>query len=191
MGDVATTERNRNALRSRRLIRDAYIALELSGRKAHYTVADICREADINRSTFYAHYDNFEDMRDKLFQQYLDGFAVWLRAALADEFLRDPLPHLTTLGDYVEQNRSLLSAFLLGGVRSESGYGFGMAVREALLPVLGKVSTRRLLRFDLICSALTSVYFTWFVGSYGDLSLAEVNEAAARVIAASDPVERK
>ena len=155
------------------------------------TVSALISAADVNRSTFYAHYDNFEDMRDKLFQQYLDGFAVWLRAALADEFLRDPLPHLTTLGDYVEQNRSLLSAFLLGGVRSESGYGFGMAVREALLPVLGKVSTRRLLLLDLICSALTSVYFTWFVGSYGELSLAEVNEAAARVIAASDPTERK
>lgn len=68
------------------------------------------------------------------------------------------------------------------GTRDDSGYGFGMAVRGTLLPVLGEVDTHHLLRFDLICSALTSVYFTWFVGSYEGTTLAEVNEAMAAVI---------
>ena len=179
---MAQVQRNRNALRSQRLIKEAYVSLTLGRTKERYTVSDICRMADINRSTFYAHYDNIDDLEEKLFQAYLEGIAAWLGDALAKGFREDPLPHLTRLGDYIEENRPLFQAFMVNGVRDDSGYGFGMAVRAALLPVLGDVSMRRLIRFDLICSALTSVYFTWLVGSYEGIALVEVNEEMAEVI---------
>ena len=176
---MTDTKRNRNALRSQRLIREAFVSLVLDQHELKPTVAQICHVADVNRSTFYAHYDNLEDLEDKLFRTYLDGYADWLRKALQKDFPSNPLPQLTTLGNYIEQNRRLMEAFMALGTRDDSGYGFGMAIRGTLLPVLGKVDTHRLLRFDLICSALTSVYFTWFVGSYDGLTLDEVNEAAA------------
>lgn len=179
---VEKTERNRNALRSQRFIREAFISLVLDKNEHRPTVAQICRLADVNRSTFYAHYDNLEDLEDKLFKAYLDGYAEWLRVALQKDFLNNPLPQLTVLGRYIEDNRRLLNALMARGVRDDSGYGFGMAMRATLLPVLGEVDKQRLLRFDLICSALTSVYFTWFIGSYEDTSLAEVNVAIAAVI---------
>jgi len=179
---MGNTERNRNALRSQRLIREAFVSVVLDQNERKPTVAQICRLADINRSTFYAHYDNLEDLEERLFEAYLDGYAEWLQRALQEDFLNNPLPQLTKLGRYIEENRRLLDAFMALGTRDDSGYGFGMAVRSALLPVLGKVDKRRLLRFDLICSALTSVYFTWFIGSYGDTTLAEVNAAMAAVI---------
>ena len=179
---MTDTRRNRNALRSQRLIRDAFVSLVLDRHECRPTVAQICQVADINRSTFYAHYDNLEDLEDKLFAAYLDGYADWLRKALQEDFLSKPLPQLTDLGNYIEKNRRLMDAFMALGTKDDSGYGFGMAVRGALLPVLGEVDTRRLLRFDLICSALTSVYFTWFVGAYEGITLAEVNEAMAAVI---------
>ena len=175
-------ERNRNALRSQRLIREALVSLVIDQHRLRPTVAELCREADVNRSTFYAHYDNLEDLIDKLFAAYLDGYASWLRDALEHDFLLDPLPQLTALGAYIEQNRRLLDAFMAMGTKNDSGYGFGMAMRTALLPVLGEVDARRLLRFDLITSALTSVYFTWYVGSYEGVSLEEVNEAMAAMI---------
>ncbi|MBP3893560.1 MAG: TetR/AcrR family transcriptional regulator [Atopobiaceae bacterium] len=174
--------RNRNALRSQRLIREAFVSLAIDQHRLKPTVADLCREADINRSTFYAHYDNIEDLTDKLFHQYLQGYADWLASALEEDFLSDPLPHLTRLGLYIEENRRLLQAFMAIGARDDSGYGFGMAVRGVLLPVMGDIDSHRLLRFDLICSALTSVYFTWFVGSYDGVTLDEVNRVMAGVI---------
>lgn len=176
------TERNRNALRSQRLIREAFISLVLDQNERRPTVAQICHLADVNRSTFYAHYDNFKDLEEKLFAVYLDGYKEWLRRALQEDFLGNPLPQLTRLGHYIEENRRLLNAFMTIGTRDDSGYGFGMAVRSALLPVLGEIDKQRLLRFDLICSALTSVYFTWFIGSYGDTTIDEVNAAMAAVI---------
>lgn len=179
---MAKAERNRNALRSQRLIREAFVTLVLDQHERRPTVAQICHLADINRSTFYAHYDNLEDLEDKLFKAYLDGFAEWLQKALQEDFLDSPLPQLTRLGRYIEENRRLMDAFMTIGIRDDNGYGFGMAMRAALLPALGEVDKQRLLRFDLICSALTSVYFTWFIGSYGETTLAEVNQAMAAVI---------
>ena len=179
---MAKTERNRNALRSQRLIREALVSLVLDQHERKPTVAQICRLADINRSTFYAHYDNLDDLEEKLLEAYLDGYAEWLRNALQEDFLGNPLPQLTRPGCYIEENRRLMDTFMAMGTRDDSGYGFGMAVRAALLPVLGEVDKQRLLHFDLICSALTSVYFTWFVGSYQDTTIDEVNAAMAVVI---------
>jgi len=80
-----------------------------------------------------------------------------------------------------------MEAFCAAGTRNGSSYGFGMAVRTALLPVLGDVDKHRLLRFDLICSALTSVYFTWFIGSYENMTLDEVNTEIVRIIRTESP----
>lgn len=93
-------ERNRNALRSQRLIRDAFVELVRERGKGRITVADVCRKADINRSTFYAHYDNVDDLQDKIYDETMAGFGEWLAGVLeegggsADAFLADPLPDL-------------------------------------------------------------------------------------------------
>ncbi|MBQ9733551.1 MAG: TetR family transcriptional regulator, partial [Clostridia bacterium] len=50
----------RSALRSRRLIRDAFLALMQENGSAKMTVTEIVRRADINRATFYAHYSDVQ-----------------------------------------------------------------------------------------------------------------------------------
>lgn len=59
---------------------------------------------------------------------------------------------------------------------------FGMDLRESLLSAVGPLEGERLLRFDLIAAALTNVYFTWYRGYYGDMSVEELNEHFARYI---------
>lgn len=56
----------RNSARSRRLICDAL--LELLGEKplGKITVTDIAKRADVNRGTFYLHYDNISDVISEL-----------------------------------------------------------------------------------------------------------------------------
>ena len=52
----------RSAIRSRQLIHDALAELLEEKSWDKITVADIVRRANINRGTFYAHYDNVPDV---------------------------------------------------------------------------------------------------------------------------------
>ena len=65
---VRGTERklNRNALRSKRLIRQAFISLIKRKPADRITITDIVNEANINRATFYAHYSCLKDLIDEI-----------------------------------------------------------------------------------------------------------------------------
>lgn len=61
---TGTTEQKMNRKRaySRRVIRDAFLEIAQTTLISDITVTDICRVADINRTTFYANYDNISDL---------------------------------------------------------------------------------------------------------------------------------
>lgn len=58
----------RSSLRSKKLITDALVALLDEKPLNRITVTDIVKKADINRGTFYAHYDNVSDVVTSMFQ---------------------------------------------------------------------------------------------------------------------------
>lgn len=179
-------ERNSNALRSQRLIRDAFVELVRERGTGRITVADVCRKADINRSTFYAHYDNVDDLQDKIYGETVAGFGQWLAGVIeagggsADSFLSDPLPDLQVLSQYFVEALDMMDVLV------DRVYlpvqSFGMDLRGSLLAAVGPLEGERLLRFDLIAAALTNVYYTWYAGHYGDMSVEELNEHFARYI---------
>lgn len=58
----------RSSLRSKKLITDALVELLDEKNLDKITVTDIVKKADINRGTFYAHYDNVSDVVTSIFQ---------------------------------------------------------------------------------------------------------------------------
>lgn len=58
----------RSSLRSKKLITDALVALLDEKTLDKITVTDIVKKADINRGTFYAHYENVNDVVTSIFQ---------------------------------------------------------------------------------------------------------------------------
>ena len=172
---MSDMERNRNALRSQRLIRDAFVELARERGRGRITVADVCRRADINRSTFYAHYDNVDDLQEKIYGDTLAGFGDWMAGVLeagggsVDAFLEDPLPDLKVLSDYFVEALNMMEV-LVGRVYLPA-QSFGMDLRKTLLGVAGPLEGEHLMRFDLIAAALTNVYYTWYDGHYGDILL--------------------
>lgn len=69
----------RSAIRSRRLIRQAFLELLREKAIEKITVTDIVNRADINRSTFYAHYPDVmglvEEMMEESVQRSIDMVA--------------------------------------------------------------------------------------------------------------------
>jgi len=63
----------RSAIRSRKLITDALADLLLQKPLDKITVSDIVRKAEINRGTFYAHYQDVPDVISHIIQQTFDS----------------------------------------------------------------------------------------------------------------------
>ena len=53
---------DRRVRKSKEAIKDAFTTLMNNGRLEEITVSRLCEEADINRSTFYLHYKNIDDL---------------------------------------------------------------------------------------------------------------------------------
>ncbi len=72
-------KRNRNALRSQRLIQNALLSLMQENDIDQITISDIVNRADINRGTFYAHYKNIPDVLEQIADDYIDRFDKYLK----------------------------------------------------------------------------------------------------------------
>lgn len=104
------TERkeNRSSRRSRRMIREAFEQL-LKERGFHkITVTDIVERADLNRSTFYAHYPDIygivDEMQEEVIQRNMELFGqIQYR-----NILQDPKPYLDCIAATMEENLELM-----------------------------------------------------------------------------------
>ena len=65
-------ENNKKRSRTKEHLKTALISL--CGKKAYYdiTIQEICRQAGLNRSTFYRYYETKDDMLREIEQEYID-----------------------------------------------------------------------------------------------------------------------
>jgi AcrR family transcriptional regulator len=95
----------RSAIRSRKLIKQAFVDL-LKGKDIDkITVIDIVNKADVNRGTFYAHYRCVVDVREQIENEILSA----LIAFLDDEYkqarmIENPLPFLANVARFLEKD---------------------------------------------------------------------------------------
>lgn len=98
----------RNAIRSKRLIRNAFIELLQAKTLDRITVTNIVEKAELNRGTFYAHYADI----NMLIQSIEDEIAQSLYDLLSDaenpNLIKDPLSMFLKISHYLEQNKELI-----------------------------------------------------------------------------------
>lgn len=94
----------KNALRSKRLIREAFIALIEEKNFAKVTVTDIVKRADINRGTFYAHYSDTRAIAQEMQEEVIEGLRGLLNEFRFDSFLLNPQPQLLKISLWLEQD---------------------------------------------------------------------------------------
>lgn len=81
---------------TRAAMRDALMDLLAERPLARISVKELCERADVNRSTFYAHYENI----DELLRDVEDDTIAWVKGAL-DDILSQPDP--AGIGQVVER----------------------------------------------------------------------------------------
>lgn len=93
---------DRRVRRTRELLTKALIALLQEKSLHEITVKELCDTADINRGTFYLHYNDINDMVEKLENDVLNRYELLLKRYVPSEIAQNPydiLYHLILLTD--------------------------------------------------------------------------------------------
>ena len=94
----------RSAIRSRRMIREAYTQLLKEKDLSRITVTDIVTRAYINRATFYAHYPDVRGVTEEIENEIIAKMLEVLDAFRYTSFFRNPAPLLLKLSRYLEED---------------------------------------------------------------------------------------
>jgi len=97
----------KSAIRSRKMIRLAFMELLKEKPFDKITVTDIVKKADINRSTFYAHYPDVFGLIEEIQSEVLDYTENVLEKISFENFMENPKPVLKGLVKIVEDNTEL------------------------------------------------------------------------------------
>ncbi len=102
----------RSAIRSKKMIRDAFIELLGSTAADKITVTDLAQKAGLNRGTFYAHYEDINALVQSIEDDITDSLYRLFSEAEYPRLLKDPLPMFMKLSDYLKQNKELITALM-------------------------------------------------------------------------------
>lgn len=106
--------------RTKKLLRQAMTRLMQEKDFQSITVTDVVREADINRGTFYAHYRDVYDLRERIESEMIADFRTMIDGIhVADNGSLHPI--FSRAVDYLEENREIVTALVhVGGT---DGFG--------------------------------------------------------------------
>lgn len=179
-------KKNRNALRSIRLLEEAYLELLSEKDAEKISVTDVTRRADLNRGTFYAHYDGIHDLESSLTEKLVQRLTVILEEVMDSSFLQNPRPILDRIGAFLIENSDLLHRLVFC---------------KKLLPVIALLEERLREQMiskltaeypdempfiffitDYVVGGMLHAYTSWLSGKEGDVTITEVNDALERLI---------
>lgn len=97
--------------RTRAAVFSAVLELMLEKDPNKITVIELCKKADINKSTFYLHYSSIDDCLKKCFQAVMNGVIEISKTVDYEQFKKDPKPFVDCFINEVAKNADYLSRF--------------------------------------------------------------------------------
>ena len=104
---MAERREYRSAIRSRRMIREAFIALLQEKPFGKITVTDVVNKADLNRSTFYAHYPDIQGIVEEIQDEIISRNIKLIQEIQYRNILKDPMPYLQSISGILNENITL------------------------------------------------------------------------------------
>ena len=182
----------RSAIRSRRLIRSAF--LELLREKAYekITVTDIVTRADINRSTFYAHYPDVRGLVEEIVGEAINHSTELADSLNIREFLEDPMPFLRELTSYGSDNKELYallcrSDFAQRQMEHLKHTLIDSALRSPAFPESIRSSPEFRIHISFFVGGVLSLYVMWLQGEL-DCSVEDITNQLSQLIQCTAPL---
>ena len=184
----------RNALRSKVMIRQAFIELLREKPLERITVVDIVGRSDLSRNTFYAHYQDVYAVLEEFQREALDSMSAALDEAVENRMFDDPEPFLRKIAEYIDADRDSFRVLLDAGRYDE----FLARVKDMLIRRIcenmdgtGIRDERGLLVFVEILAAGFVHLFEQYLRGESDLTSRDIVEETCRIFRAGMPIYRQ
>lgn len=184
---------NRNSRRSIRLLKEAFLRLLAEKPFDQITVSDVTREADLNRGTFYAHYDNIEGLLRATMEDITERVSLLMDQSLSADFLEDPMPVLSRIGDYLGSDRALhekiVSSTSVEPFINSLHEMFRKKIRERLRQDTSHPATKvDLVTIEYLASGVLGTYRSWLSGDFGDVPVESIDDYLCSLVRATGRV---
>ena len=176
----------RSALRSKRLIRQAFIELLQEKELEKITVTDVITRADINRGTFYAHYQDMRAVIEQIENEIIAKMLEVLGEFRFEHFFQNPLPLLLKVSRYIEEDQDFYRIL----INSKGSTQFLEKLKHIFVehmqtdpsvPESVKHSADFLVRIHFFAGGVVNLYQVWFRGET-DYSLNEMALVVSKMI---------
>ena len=184
--DMAEKKEYRSAIRSRRLIRAALLELLQEKKFEKITVTDIVKRADINRSTFYAHYPDVMGLLEELMEDTVNRSIDLVSGIDMLQFLEEPMPVLEKLIAIGEENMEIYkllgnSDFAMRQVERMKNVLVENAADAVNIPEHIRKSGTFHIHMHFFIGGILNVYQQWILGGL-DSSPDEIMKHLAELI---------
>ena len=176
----------RSAVRSRKLIRQAFFELLKEKNFEKITVTDIVKKADVNRSTFYAHYPDVMGVVEEIQQEIIEYTQRFMENVDFKDYYQNPKPYLRQIVKLVEENNELYRLLMTSAMASKQMDQLKYILIERTLETLevpeifkDKFEFEFSVRFFM--GGVVDVYTQWLYGVI-DCSLEELTDQVANMI---------
>ncbi len=176
---------DRRVARTRAMLQDALIAMIPEGGYAPITVEDICRKANVGRSTFYAHYTGKDELRSATIDAHLQSLTKehdLAASQMSSRLFQFSLP----MFEHAYAFRSLHHALLANcgdAIHDELRERIRRGVRHELAGktrVEAGITSEFAVQF--VAGAFLSV-LAWWIATNSDLSPVRIDEMFQRMAA--------
>lgn len=148
---------SRRVRMTKKLLKASLIELMKETPLHSITIKDICDGADVNRSTFYRHYETQFDLYNDIIGDISADIEVILNEYSGEK--RDICVFLTNTLEYIEKNRDTFLVIL----SDKGSISLGEAFNKITMKFLPTESTTELGTYiaQFVAAGMTSVLWTW------------------------------
>lgn len=180
----------RSARRSRQMIREAFLTLLKKKPETKITVTDIVNLADINRTTFYAHYPDVRGMVEEIENDVIDKMMRILKDFHYFSFFRNPAPLLLQISRFLEMDIDLYKQL----IRTDSSDAFLDKLKKIFaefmendpdIPQYIREKNSFAIRVSYFTGGIVNAYKQWLTGGL-DCSLNDISMEVAALISETD-----
>jgi AcrR family transcriptional regulator len=174
-----------NAIRSRNLIRKAFVELMCEKEIDKITVTNIVTRADINRGTSYAHYCDALVVLGQIEDELIQKLNEFIEECNEKDLVRNPLPILQEVGRELEENLEFYRLLMASSVSCP----FLEKLRDLFVERMvndprAKSRYRNKAKFrvnmSFFAGGMLALYKDWFAGKI-DISLEEVAQVVCEL----------
>lgn len=182
----------RSAVRSRKMIRQAFFEILKEKAFEKITVTDVVKKAEINRSTFYAHYPDVMGVVEEIQEEILDYTQNFMKNVNFNDFYENPKPYFNQLIQLVAENKELYRLLMTSSMVAKEMDQLKYIMIDCIIETLDG-NDRFQSKFDLefatrfFMGGVVDVYTQWLYGVV-DCSLEELTDQLANMIIRSAKV---